>query len=239
MSGSAIAPWASVNNANENSLRIAQAADCVNASRNKNDLDGILNCLRDVPVEKIQQAAASITDGHRSFHTLFGPSVDGVVIRGDIRTSGPHKRSEERASYDILFGINGFESAYQLSGAAIDNGFNSSEKDLLLRSFVAETYRFHQTEIFLTLVNEYTDWERTIQHPLSIRDSAIEALSDGQFVAPAIALGDALTRQDKNSYFYIIDPASFQVKVIYHGNVIIKLMHAFIALFTRASIKHI
>jgi hypothetical protein len=61
------------------------------------------------------------------------------------------------------------------------------------------------------LVNEYTDWERTVQHPISIRESTVEALSDGQFVAPAILLGDTLTSPDKNSYFYVIDPAIIQV----------------------------
>jgi neuroligin len=222
MSGSALASWALVNDANDVALQVAQAADCVHLVGDRSDSETILNCLRDAPLERIEQAAAKVgrPGSFRRFRTIFGPSIDGVVIRGQHLSSGssssgsggPRKRSEDgRPTYDCLFGVSGFESSYQLSELASEQGLDGVERDLLLRAFVADTYRFHQTEIFLTLVNEYTDWERTVQHPISIRESTVEALSDGQFVAPAILLGDTLTSPDKNSYFYVIDPAIIQV----------------------------
>lgn len=226
MSGSALAPWALVNDANDVALQVAQASDCIHLVGDRSDSETILNCLRDAPLERIEQAAAKVARPgvFRQFRTVFGPSIDGVVIRGQQQlqhfgasstastSGGPRKRSEDgRPIYDCLFGVSGFESIFQISESATEQGLDGVERDLLLRAFVADTYRFHQTEIFLTLVNEYTDWERTVQHPISIRESTVEALSDGQFVAPAIMLGDSLTSPDKSSYFYVMDPAIIQV----------------------------
>ena len=225
MSGSALAPWALVSDANDVALQVAQAADCVHLVGDRSDSETILNCLRDAPLDRIEQAAAKVARPgvFRQFRTVFGPSIDGVVIRGQQQlqhlgssspssSGGPRKRSDDgRPTYDCLFGVSGFESSFQLSESAMEQGLDGVERDLLLRAFVADTYRFHQTEIFLTLVNEYTDWERTVQHPISIRESTVEALSDGQFVAPAILLGDSLTSSEKSSYFYVMDPAIIQV----------------------------
>lgn len=43
------------------------------------------------------------------------------------------------------------------------------------------------------IVNEYTDWERTVQHPMNTRDACVQALSDAQFVAPLVQTGDLFT----------------------------------------------
>lgn len=43
------------------------------------------------------------------------------------------------------------------------------------------------------VVNEYTDWERTVQHPVNTRDACVQALSDAQFVAPLVQTGDLFT----------------------------------------------
>lgn len=63
-------------------------------------------------------------------------------------------------------------------------------------------------------MNEYTDWERTSQHPINTRDAAVSALSDAQFVAPLVHTGDilaplpALPGQEKSDikcFFYVFD----------------------------------
>lgn len=221
MSGSAFAPWALVGDANEVALQVAEAADCAHLAGERSDSETILNCLRDAPLERIDAAAARVArpGPYRQFRTVFGPSVDGVVIRGQQQApggqaasaAGPRKRSDDgRPAYDCLFGVSGQEAAFQLSDAAAEQGLDGIERDMLLRAFVAHTYRYHQMEIFLTLVNEYTDWEHTVQHPASVRDSTVEALSDGQFVAPVIQMGDSLAAPDKNAYFYVLEPSVVQ-----------------------------
>lgn len=42
-------------------------------------------------------------------------------------------------------------------------------------------------------MNEYTDWERTVVHPINTRDATVGALSDAQFVAPVVQTGDLLS----------------------------------------------
>lgn len=62
--------------------------------------------------------------------------------------------------------------------------------------------------------NTNTDWERTSQHPINTRDSAVAALSDAQFVAPLVRMGDLLSPpaiqagQEKTGpkcFFYVFD----------------------------------
>lgn len=42
-------------------------------------------------------------------------------------------------------------------------------------------------------MNEYTDWDRTVQHPVNTKDACVQALSDAQFVAPLVQTGDLFT----------------------------------------------
>ncbi|XP_043655932.1 LOW QUALITY PROTEIN: neuroligin 4-like [Drosophila teissieri] len=62
----------------------------------------------------------------------------------------------------------------------------------IIRTYVRNAYNYHLNEIFYTIVNEYTDWDRTSQHPINTRDTAVAALSDAQFVAPIVRAGDIL-----------------------------------------------
>lgn len=50
-------------------------------------------------------------------------------------------------------------------------------------------YSFHQQEIFLTIINEYTDWTRSMQHPISVLEETAEALSDALVVGPIVETG--------------------------------------------------
>jgi Carboxylesterase family len=67
-------------------------------------------------------------------------------------------------------------------------------------------HRYHQNEILATVVNEYTDWERPVQHPINIRDETMEALGDAQVVAPLVRTGDFHSvSRPTNSFFYVFD----------------------------------
>lgn len=65
--------------------------------------------------------------------------------------------------------------------------------------------RYHLSEILATIANEYTDWERPVQHPINIRDETLEALSDAQVVAPVIHTADLHSSAHRNSYLYVFD----------------------------------
>lgn len=66
-------------------------------------------------------------------------------------------------------------------------------------------FRYHLTEILATIVNEYTDWDRPVQHPVNIRDETLEALSDAQVVAPVINTADLHSANRRNSYLFVFD----------------------------------
>lgn len=66
-------------------------------------------------------------------------------------------------------------------------------------------FRYHLTEILATIVNEYTDWDRPVQHPINIRDETLEALSDAQVVAPVINTADLHSANRRNSYLFVFD----------------------------------
>lgn len=63
------------------------------------------------------------------------------------------------------------------------------------------SYYFHLNEIFSTLKNEYTDWERPSQNPLSVRDATLDVLSDGHTVAPLIRIGYLHSLSDGKTFF--------------------------------------
>ncbi|CAG2113789.1 unnamed protein product, partial [Medioppia subpectinata] len=44
--------------------------------------------------------------------------------------------------------------------------------------------------IFLTLINEYTDWSRAVEQPINILESMADILSDSLVVSPLIQTGD-------------------------------------------------
>lgn len=41
-------------------------------------------------------------------------------------------------------------------------------------------YSPHRGEILAAAIHEYTDWERPVQHPISVRDETLDALADAQ-----------------------------------------------------------
>lgn len=56
----------------------------------------------------------------------------------------------------------------------LEFGFNESRRDRILRTFVRNAYYYHLNEIYSTLKNEYTDWDKPVQNPLSVRDATLE-----------------------------------------------------------------
>lgn len=94
--------------------------------------------------------------------------------------------------YDLLFSVVTGEALWRFSNNDITNGFEGERRDRIIRTYVRNAYTFHLSEIFYTVVNEYTDWERTSQHPINTRDAAVAAMSDAQFVAPVVHTGDTL-----------------------------------------------
>ncbi|XP_052894687.1 neuroligin-3 [Anopheles moucheti] len=197
LSGSAYSSWALVEDPVVYALKLAKEVNCSIPEDLIKNHEQIVDCLRDVPLEELFGADIQPP----SFLSAFGPSVDGVVIRpgrsnqdiDELPVRGTSKRSQGAAGrYDLLFGVVTGEALWRFSAVDIQSGFEGERRDKILRTYVRNAYTYHLSEIFYTVVNEYTDWERTVQHPINMRDAAVSALSDAQFVAPLVHTGDML-----------------------------------------------
>lgn len=157
--------------------------------------DDLAPCLR----QKTLQQLLSVQILSPRFLPGFAPFVDGTILLNP--TSPPPTSSSstvataagyELADFpdrDLLFSLTSTESYLDLGAQDLEFGFNESRRDRILRTFVRNSYFYHLNEIFSTLKNEYTDWEKPTQNPLSVRDAALEVLSDGHTAAPLIRIG--------------------------------------------------
>ncbi|KAI5713691.1 hypothetical protein M8J76_003593 [Diaphorina citri] len=216
LSGSALSSWALVEDPVHFAVQLASQLNCTVPDIHA-DHESLVDCLRDVPLSRLMAADT----GAPSFLSAFGPSVDGVVIKsnfqqelllnilpelqgysaGSIALGTPiniKKNSEillgGTNKYDLLFGVVTSEALSGFSNGDIEAGFEGERRDKIIRTYIRNTYVYHLSEIFFTVINEYTDWERTVLHPINTRDATIAAISDAQYVAPLVQIGDLLSR---------------------------------------------
>jgi neuroligin len=194
MSGSAYSSWALVEDPVIYALKLAKEVNCSVPEDLIKDHEMIVDCLREVPLEDLLSADIQPP----SFLSAFGPSVDGVVIRPgrtnqdmDDSSKGPKRNN---VPFDLMFSVVTGEALWKFSASDIQNGFEGDRRDKIIRTYVRNAYNYHLSEIFYTIVNEYTDWERTNQHPIITRDAAVSALSDAQYVAPLLHTGDLISQ---------------------------------------------
>lgn len=92
--------------------------------------------------------------------------------------------------YDMLFGFTRVESPFIFSAYEEKFGIDVTRRDRILRTLVRNLFDYHQQSILLTLINEYTDWSKPVEHPLNLLDSLIDILSDALVVSPLIKAAD-------------------------------------------------
>lgn len=71
--------------------------------------------------------------------------------------------------YDLMAGVTRAEAFFSFNSGDVQYGIEADRRSRILKAYVRNTYTFHLNEIFATIVNEYTDWERPVQHPINIR----------------------------------------------------------------------
>ncbi|XP_044731238.1 neuroligin-4, X-linked-like, partial [Chrysoperla carnea] len=243
LSGSALSSWALVEDPVNYAVRLARQVNCTIPEDVAKEHEQIVDCLRDTSLEELLNADISAptylssfgpsvdgvvikSDFAKELLTYFLPSdlqsfansPIGSVNSNMKKRSGEATLSASRNShqnrYDLLFGVVTSEALWRFSANDIQNGFEGERRDKIIRTYVRNAYTYHLSEIFFTVVNEYTDWERTVQHPINTRDAAVAALSDAQFVAPLVQTGDLLSAKPPQpgqeatgpkTFFYVFD----------------------------------
>ncbi|XP_049537594.1 neuroligin-4, Y-linked [Anopheles darlingi] len=231
MSGSGLAPWSLVG---EPAKFAAYVSHHVNCSPDlPHQL--LLKCLRDKPLEEILSTSVRAPDFGNAFGpSVDGVVIDtGEIQQMDgthysdyngvpsvTKPSAAHIHNtlntinaillrklaiNKLSKYDLLVGVTRAEAYFAFNSEDVQYGIEADRRTKILKNYVRSTYSFHLNEILATIVNEYTDWERPVQHPINIRDETLEALSDARNVAPAVQTADLHSADHRNSFLYVFD----------------------------------
>ena len=119
----------------------------------------------------------------------FGPTIDRrSVLPRDVRRLMTKPREAVFAGVALLVGLSRVDAAFYLTGRDLVDGLDAGRLRRMLRTYVQNTFVYHRQYIYDVLVHQYTDWKRTVANAQSRRDSLVELLADGMYVAPGVEL---------------------------------------------------
>ncbi|XP_022663617.1 neuroligin-1-like [Varroa destructor] len=179
MSGSALSPWAMARDSVKYTRLIAHELNCP-----VDDNRALIDCLKSRAAADIVGVGLSPPE-HLS---AFGPIVDGIAVpREPAQLMEEHGPMALFRNYAMLAALAGSETHVLVSAMEDRYGMDVDRRERVLRTLVRNLFSFHQQEIYLTVLNEYTDWSASLPpHPLNILDGTLEAVSDALVVAPLI-----------------------------------------------------
>ncbi|KAF7270908.1 hypothetical protein GWI33_016153 [Rhynchophorus ferrugineus] len=197
LSGTALSPWATIHNADSLRLSVGKQMGCLPQDSKGDDREDIASCLRSRPL----QALLDVNLESVRFMPRIAPSlpIDG---ESTDPTYAMEHASENFITCEVMLGITTTESYGDFNANDIQYGFEEDQRNRILRTYIRNTYVYHLNEIFSAVRNEYTDWDKPIPHPINIRDSTMEALSDGHTVAPLVRVAYLHARRGAKTYFF-------------------------------------
>ncbi|GLV41508.1 Neuroligin 2 [Carabus blaptoides fortunei] len=198
LSGTSLSPWATISNPNNLRKTIGQQMGCLplDAASRLNDED-IAPCLRSRPLEALLDVQLETP----RFMPRFAPSLPVDEMTPDPAHAMEHA-SDTFITCELMLGASTTESYNDFTASDIQYGFEEDQRNRVLRTYIRNAYVYHLNEIFSAVRNEYTDWDKPIQHPINIRDSTMEALSDGHTVSPLVRVGYLHARRGAKTYFF-------------------------------------
>ncbi|XP_055705569.1 neuroligin-1-like isoform X1 [Phlebotomus papatasi] len=201
LSGSALSPWAIIPNPDrvreEVSQQMACHLDTSGVKKNTKDVtEDVSECLKSKPLEALMGVRLETV----RFMPSWGPTLP-LDEAPDPEFAMEHS-SENFITRELMIGMTTTESYNDFSASDIQYGLEEEQRNRLLRTYIRNAFTFHLNEIFSAVRNEYTDWDKPIQHPINIRDSTMEALSDGHTVAPLIKTGYLHARRGAKTYLF-------------------------------------
>ncbi|XP_022821179.1 neuroligin-4, X-linked-like isoform X1 [Spodoptera litura] len=197
LSGSALSPAALAPDAALAREHTAQALRCT--PETTNDENWFVECIRARPLA----ALLAVEAPRARFLAGWAPSVPvsrDVGSQGQAPTRALHA-SETFLDCALAVVVATTESYQFFNEEDIRHGFEEEHRNRILRTYVRNVYRYHRNEIFAAIRNEYTDWEKPIQHPINIRDATLESLSDAAVTAPALRVAQLHARRGARTYF--------------------------------------
>ncbi|XP_011500600.1 PREDICTED: neuroligin-1 [Ceratosolen solmsi marchali] len=215
LGGSSLSPWAIQREPLAVKRRVAEILGCPGDV----EVEDVAPCLRQHNVEDLLEVKLDVP----RFTSGFAPFVDGAILPEGLVNSqsfqptvassglmplmpGPGSEFANFGDRDVLMGLTSDEAWLELAEQDLENGLNETRRDRILRTYVRNTYRYHLHEIYSTLRNEYTDWERAESSPLAICEGLLALLGDGQVAAPLLRLALLHSASGGRGYFLHFQP---------------------------------
>lgn len=194
MSGSGLTPWSLVGDPAKYAAYVSHHVNCSPDLSHSH----LMKCLRDKPLEAILATPIRTPEFGTAFGpSVDGVVIDtgDISIPPDLNiyeygvpNSSASKYPPNTLAtinsvflqkqaiskltrYDLLVGVTRAESYFTFNSEDVQYGIEAERRSKILKSYVRNTYSFHLSEILATIINEYTDWERPVQHPINIRYS--------------------------------------------------------------------
>ncbi|XP_054158657.1 neuroligin-4, X-linked-like [Oppia nitens] len=226
MSGSALGPAAIARDADTYARHLAKAINCPNFDNvvmvdclRQKSVAEIMSV--DLMVPQYLSAFGPIVDGiviaQEPRQLMFRRTGGAVNIGGTAGSGGssggsdssPTTTASAAQNYvlsmagqqpiDMLFGVTRVETPFIFTANEERHGIDLARRERILRTLVRNLFDYHQQAILLTLINEYTDWNRPIEHPINLLDSTADILGDALTVAPMVETGDLHTKWTSSS----------------------------------------
>ncbi|XP_039763055.1 neuroligin-1-like [Pararge aegeria] len=194
LSGSALGPASLAPDAAQAREHTAQALRC---ARDAAEEHWLVSCIRSRPLG----ALLGVDPPRARFLAGWAPSVPRARDAPGQAPSRALHASEVFLEVTLAVVVTTTESYQFFSEEDVRHGFEEEHRSRILRTYVRNVYRYHRNEIFAAVRNEYTDWEKPIQHPINIRDATLEALSDAAGAAPALRLAQIHARRGARTFF--------------------------------------
>ncbi|XP_023247129.1 neuroligin-4, Y-linked-like [Copidosoma floridanum] len=213
LGGSALSPWAVQREPVQVKRRVAEQIGCPGDV----ETEDIAPCLRQRSIDELMAIKLDIP----RFTSGFAPFSDGAILPSLTSSAsqnlqptastaglmpGPGSEFANFGDHDLLMGLTSDEAWLELTEQDLQNGMNETRRDRILRTYVRNTYRYHLHEIYSTLRNEYTDWERGEPNPLAISEGLLSLLGDGQVSAPLLRLALLHSSNGGRGYFLHFQP---------------------------------
>ncbi|XP_063891419.1 neuroligin-4, X-linked isoform X1 [Helicoverpa armigera] len=195
LSGSALSPTALAPDAALTREHTAQALRCT--PETSNDDNWFVECIRSRPLA----ALLAVEPPRARFLAGWAPAVPRDPGAPGLAPTRALHASDAFLDCALAVVVATTESYQFFSEEDIRHGFEEEHRNRILRTYVRNVYRYHRNEIFAAIRNEYTDWEKPIQHPINIRDATLESLSDAAHIAPALKLAQLHARRGAKTYF--------------------------------------
>lgn len=182
-SGSALSSWAVADDPVKCTRRLAESVNC---SQHMNNAQALVSCLRRLSTDDLVQIAPESP----KYFNCFAPSVStrSSVIPNPVELL--HKNPNSVFSQgSLMFGLTKNEAVSYFTEEEAEQGLSALRKAQIIRTYVHNTFKYHRQKIYEILDHHYTEWDRSINN-LTRRNAVMELLTDGQYVAPLVKVGN-------------------------------------------------